>query len=85
MSKSPIDTILDSVEWVPLEWANKEPDDSDIPVATHSGILTLGKHSLRVYQLSNGMRIIDQADMIAFLEGGDVDAITSLADLEENE
>ena len=54
--------LLDGVEW---ERLSSPPDGAptDLPVATHSGVLQIGDVALRVYQLSNGHRVIDEADL----------------------
>lgn len=63
---SPIDKMLDKIEWEPLEG---EAVEGDLPHATHSGILDLGGMKLRVFQLSDGKRVIEENDLIAFFEG----------------
>ena len=58
--KTPIDRILDDVDWK----ENVPPDhQSDIPWATHSGVLIIGDIWIRVHQLSNGTRVIDAEDL----------------------
>lgn len=58
-----IEQALDRVTWTPCE----PPETSgDLPYITHAGVLHLGSVSLRVYQLSNGKRIIDAEDMATF-------------------
>jgi len=56
--KSPIELMLDNVNWQPIDRNATFNADSDLPVATHEGILNVGNLSLRVYQLSNGQRVI---------------------------
>ena len=64
MAKTPIDTLFDGVKWVPTGLTESE---SDLPVATHEGILHLFDRDFRVYELSNGMRIIHADDLIDFM------------------
>ena len=59
---APIETMLDNVEW---EAVAAEPV-GDLPYATHQGVLRFGEASLRVYQLNDGQRIIDEADLLDF-------------------
>lgn len=61
----PIDKLFDGLDW--KELPHDQP--SDIPIATHEGILKIGSHELRVYQLSNGMRVIEESDLIQFFCG----------------
>ena len=63
----PIDRLLDQVEWIKTEGDPREPG-CDLPYATHSGVLDVGFAKLRVYQLSNGMRVIDGEDMAALFD-----------------
>lgn len=44
---------------------------SDLPYATHQGVLDLMGVQLRVYRLSNGQAVIRQEDLEALLFGGD--------------
>ena len=61
MTRIPIELLMDGITWnsLPGKW----PFESDVPVATHSGILTIGGISLQVYQLSNGQRVIAEEDL----------------------
>jgi hypothetical protein len=63
---SPIEQIMAAVDWKP---APGEPDGSDIPHATHAGVLELAGHRLRCYRLNDGRTIIDADDMSAFFGG----------------
>jgi len=68
--KTPIEIMLDKVQWKPLKTDNSvELVNTGYPVATHSGVLKIGEIELKVYQLSNGQRVIDQEDIIKFLDG----------------
>lgn len=60
---SPMERMLDAVEWTPIP---NTFATVGIPYATHEGSLEIGETSLRVYQLSNGQRIIDGEDFEAF-------------------
>lgn len=51
----------DSIEFKPLP-ATPFTDDG-IPYATHDGVFRLGTVEIRVYQLSNGKRVLDADDM----------------------
>lgn len=58
--------ILAGLDWKPVE----EPDaSSDIPHATHQGVLELYGHKLRCYRLSDGRAIIHADDVHAFFVG----------------
>lgn len=67
MSRTPVDDALDRVEWHPCDVV---ASIDGIPHATHSGVLKLGTVELKVYQLSDGRRIIDAADLAALLSSG---------------
>jgi hypothetical protein len=61
MSRAPIDILLDGVEWKPI---NSECTESKgLPVVTHEGVLRIYGIELKVYQLNNGVRIIDKEDL----------------------
>lgn len=68
MSTSAIDKLLDSVEWVA---SGPAPERSDLPHVTHEGVLRVGELSLRVYQLSNGVRVIDPDDFARIFGGSE--------------
>ena len=58
----PIDILLQQVVW--KEIPREERDiDPDIPFATDEGVLDLGEVKLKVYRLSNGMRVFDVDDI----------------------
>ena len=59
-SKEPIDILLDDVKWEPIVGSFV---DSSIPFATHQGLLKIGELQLKVYQLSDGQRVLDMADV----------------------
>lgn len=58
---SPIEKLLDSITYVPTNFVKET--DSDLPYATHEGILKLGEVEIKVVQLSNGQRIIPQGEL----------------------
>jgi hypothetical protein len=67
--KRPIDMMLDAIEWKPIPASiDMTPDDS-VPVATHEGILRVGNAELKVYQLSNGKRVIEEESFARFFGG----------------
>lgn len=63
--KTPIEQMLDLVDWAAIE--RTEEPKADLPHATHSGVLTIGAIDLKVFRLSNGMAVIDADDMQRFL------------------
>lgn len=64
--RRPIEAMLDQVDWTAIVDGAKE---GDIPIVTHEGILKIGPLELRVYQLSDGNRVISEEDLIAFFGG----------------
>jgi hypothetical protein len=66
MSRAPIDAVLDTVE---RQATGAQPDGSDLPHATHSGVLTLFGKTLRCYRLSDGRAVFDADDFRDFFEG----------------
>ena len=67
MAKYPIDILLDGVDWKPIDTAKS---NEGLPYATHAGIFKIGDCSLRVYQLNDGRRVIEESDIIKFFGGG---------------
>lgn len=65
--KRPIDKLFDTVQWVRL--SPIVLTGGYVPYATHSGILHVGELEFKVYQLSNGQRVIAEEDMIKFFDG----------------
>jgi hypothetical protein len=63
--KSPIEQVLDGVEWNPVTTEPENPD-SDLPYATHAGVLTIGALELRCYRLNTGMAVFDADDVKRF-------------------
>lgn len=61
---TPIERMLEAVEWEACPAPEKiEPE---LPYATHHGIISFAGSSLRVYQLSNNQRVIDDGDLAKF-------------------
>ncbi len=61
MSESPIDYMLDTVDWEVSEEDNLE--DDGIPYATHNGVLDILGSKLRCYRLSDGKTVFDADDV----------------------
>lgn len=61
---SPMDRLLDAVEWQELPAPTEAADES---YATHQGTLTIGSITLRCYVLKDGRRLIDAEDVQKFL------------------
>lgn len=62
--KTPIDLMLDGVTWVPVE--RQATGDSDLPYATHEGVLELFGSKLRCYRLNIGDAVFNADDFEAF-------------------
>lgn len=61
--KTPIENIMDHVEWEKIE-PDGHQEDNSLPYATHKGILDFGEGlKIRCYILNNGKRILDAEDM----------------------
>lgn len=60
--KTPIEMMLDGVEWV--EVAAIENSDG-LPHTTHEGVLEIAGHKLRCYRLSTGQAVLDADDVHA--------------------
>lgn len=69
MSKTPIDMMLDGLEWkeVPPPVVI-DHGDGDVPYATHSGVLEIAGKSLRCYRLSNGQAVFHADDLNDFFD-----------------
>jgi hypothetical protein len=65
MDKPPIEVMLDRLQWEEIPFNHNNMDES-IPYATHSGILKIAQFELKVFQLSNGKRVINADDLEAF-------------------
>jgi hypothetical protein len=68
--RSTIDALLDHVEWKPIEYAGDvnlvSPEGKIIPHAVMEGMLHVGNIAMKVYQLSDGQRIIAAEDVEKF-------------------
>lgn len=66
--KTPIESMLDSLEWTQLPPPEGDPLDvaEGPPYATHEGVLVILGKSLHCYQLSDGQRVIDAGDFETF-------------------
>lgn len=69
--KTPIEILMEKVDW---KETKLNMEHSDIPFATHEGILKIGKFNFRAYRLSNGKRVIQAEDVHGFFNGEDWDA-----------
>jgi hypothetical protein len=62
--KSPIETMLDGVQWMARE---DQPGATDgTPYATHEGVLEILGHKLRCYRLNTGQTVFNADDVNAF-------------------
>lgn len=71
MPKTPIDMMMDGVEWIPVK-GRIVPQTDDIPYVTHEGVLDLLGIELKVYTLSDRTRIIDAEslnELFGLMEG----------------
>lgn len=66
---APIERLLDTVEWRALDAPTDPP--SELPYATHEGVLSFGEFKLRCYQLNTGERVFDGDDVEAFFAGAE--------------
>ena len=55
MSGSPIDRVMDTGEWTPVN-GTPDPNDPSGPYVTHEGVVTIFDTSLRCFQTSDGKR-----------------------------
>jgi hypothetical protein len=65
--KTPIELMLDDVEWKASERSAPVDSDSGLPYATHEGVLELCGKSVRCYRLNTGQAVFN-ADDLDFLE-----------------
>lgn len=68
-AKTPIEVLLDQIEWKACDGPVEELRDG-VPFATHVGVLEIGGHKLRCYQLNDGRRIFVADDFHNFLSQG---------------
>jgi hypothetical protein len=66
--KSPVEQMLDTVEWVATNNEQSQGNDG-LPHATHEGVLSIGGMRLRCYRLSDGMAVFDADDVKKFFDG----------------
>ena len=62
--KTPIEVMMDGVEWV--ERDESEPVPADGLYATHEGVFDLLGHKMRCYRLNNGAAVFNADDFVAF-------------------
>lgn len=67
MKQAPIHKLLERVEWERLPSPGEPPKPGEL-YATHSGVVTFGERDLRCYQLNDGQRVFDAADIHAMFE-----------------
>ena len=62
---TPIERILDQLEWEKIKL--DEIPSTDLSYVTHQGVIELPIENnvikIKVYQLSNGIRVLDQNDL----------------------
>jgi hypothetical protein len=63
--RSAVKVLLDRVDWQPVPQEIQRP--IDMPHVTHEGILKIAGLTLRVYQLSDGQRVIDANEIRSLL------------------
>jgi hypothetical protein len=63
---TPIEKAMDAIEWAPVKLEFFD-SDNELPYVTHSGVLSIGGFKIRVHQLSNGMRVIEEGDLAELL------------------
>lgn len=68
MIRTPIDKLLDKVQWVEIRRVGDMPNDG-LPYATHEGVLRIDHIELKCYQLNDGRRIFDEASIMLLLRG----------------
>ena len=68
--KTPVEMMLDGVVWTPVfNGPATEIQGDGLPHVTHYGVLHIGEFVFKVYQLSDGKRVIAEESMREFLEG----------------
>jgi len=63
----PTDAMWERVEWKPVPGADGV-EVSDVPHATHTGVLEIGPCRIDCARLSNGMAVITEDGLKQFLE-----------------
>jgi len=66
MSKTPIEMMLDGVEWTPIGPIEIENPPEGLPYATHEGILHIGDLDIKVFRLNTGQAVIEGASTWRF-------------------
>lgn len=70
MSKTPIDIMLDNVDWVPIDRQYSSIPQPNELYATHGGIMKVGNAELEVFILNNGERVISAESLERFFGEG---------------
>jgi hypothetical protein len=65
---TPIEQMMDGLDWIPVDGACAG-GDTDLPYATHSGVLKIGAMELRCYRLNTGMAVFEADDVNKFFGG----------------
>lgn len=63
---TPVEKLLDAVEWEPTPVATGEVPAPAGLYATHTGTLRIGSFSFRCFQLSDGRRVLHEDDVAWF-------------------
>jgi hypothetical protein len=66
-SRTPLDAMLDALDWTKVEYAPETPVDG-LPRVTHEGVLEIAGLRLNVVMLDDGRRVIPAEDMERFLD-----------------
>lgn len=76
--KTPVERLLDNVVWKPVSAPG--PGTNSLPFVTHEGVLDIPAvgMKLRVFQLSDGRRIFDHDEFMAWLSSGGLDKASDL-------
>ena len=69
---TPVDAMMNSVEWRAIEPDAAMLADDGIPYATHEGVLNIGGFEFQCYQLLYGRRVIDAESVARFFAGVEV-------------
>lgn len=70
MNTTPIDALLETVEWTPRDPAEPVPNDGTI-YSTHEGVLEIFGAKIRCARLSTGEAVFIAEDIEAFFAGLD--------------
>ncbi|HEX2881586.1 MAG TPA: hypothetical protein VHO25_18785 [Polyangiaceae bacterium] len=69
---TPVDAMMNTVEWKAIQSDVPPLAGDDLPYATHEGKLEIGGFEFQCYQLSNGARVISEESLLKFFGGIDV-------------